>query len=43
MLKDGIHATAMGRERVDALAIHPDFSGGWPLETRDKTKQSCFA
>ena len=43
MLEDGVYAAAIGRERIQALAIHPDFSGGWLFESRDETEQRGFA
>src|SRR5439155_20450165 len=43
VLENGVHATLVRREEVQALAAHPDFAGRRLFESRDQAKHSCFA
>ena len=43
MLEDSVHAALVGRKRVEALAVHPDFAGSGLFESGDQAKQSGFA
>src|ERR1017187_9857346 len=43
VLEDGVHAAAVGRLGVQALARHPDLSGGGLLEAGEDSQERGFS